>query len=90
MRSSVSLPSISVIMGSILCMVSQLSLSVRFYTEGFITGLVLILFGILSWVLIQIYNISRIRRSQRIKTAAQAQQNSSKSQRPTSIRSTRF
>lgn len=76
-------------MGAIMCISSQLDNSVRLYMEVFYIGLGLIFIGTASWIFIQIYNIMRIRRYQKIKETRKLSTNEG-SVRGTSLRSHRF
>lgn len=67
MASAIRLPSVLVIIGGVLVIVSTLTYSVRYYDAMFLLGTGMILFGIISWTLIQIYNYLRILETRRLR-----------------------
>ncbi len=67
MRTYIRLPSVLVVMGAIMAMVSTLDFSVRYTDMLFTTGILFVVVGITSWVIIQVYNYLRILEARRIR-----------------------
>ena len=67
MRTYIRLPSVLVIMGAIMAMTATLEVAVRYTDTLFTVGMIFVVIGITSWVIIQIYNYLRIIEARRIR-----------------------